>query len=326
MADVDLWFRNYPKENAIDTAHMSDAELAAWHRLRDYAWPNDCKVPADDERLARIAKMPLVQWHEVRPVVLRAGFEAVGDWFVYRKHVPELEWARRNAEAKRRAGKKGADSRWHPDGNSHATANGKRMAGASESQWQTNGPSPSPDSSSFEELSIATTNAKGSSTGNRRRASRSTEPVGFGDFYESYPRKKNRPAALHAYEAALSRGASPEMLKIAAERFAVTRRNEDPKFTPYPATWLNADAWMDPQEQHEHGSNRPTSHSKPAIGGFAAAVAARVDDRAGADVVALRDRARDLAPPAECGLQDDPGGDIEDRETDQSQRVRQGVA
>lgn len=32
---------------------------------------------------------------------------------------------------------------------------------------------------------------------------------------------------------------------MAAKRFAASRAGEDEKFTPYPATWLNGERWLD---------------------------------------------------------------------------------
>jgi hypothetical protein len=61
----------------------------------------------------------------------------------------------------------------------------------------------------------------------------------FLEFWEVYPRKVARGDALKAYLKALSRASHAEILA------GVKRYKPDPKFTKHPATWLNADCWLD---------------------------------------------------------------------------------
>lgn len=68
--------------------------------------------------------------------------------------------------------------------------------------------------------------------------------VSFPAFYQAYPKHVAKGAALKAYIRACSR-ASPEVLLAGAQRYAMSRAREDPQFTQNPATWLNADCWLD---------------------------------------------------------------------------------
>jgi hypothetical protein len=61
----------------------------------------------------------------------------------------------------------------------------------------------------------------------------------FLEFWEVYPRKVARGDAQKAYLKALSRASHAEIL-AGAKRY-----KPDPKFTKHPATWLNADCWLD---------------------------------------------------------------------------------
>jgi hypothetical protein len=81
--------------------------------------------------------------------------------------------------------------------------------------------------------------------------SRATDPYtapGFENFWEAYPRKIAKGAAAKAWPAALRRcGGDPALIIKGAEAFGAQPGRED-KFTPYPATWLNADRWLDEPE------------------------------------------------------------------------------
>lgn len=66
----------------------------------------------------------------------------------------------------------------------------------------------------------------------------------FQTFYDAYPRRESRGAALKAYRQAVKK-ADPPTILAAAQRFRTSRAGQDPKFTPLPATWLNAEKWAD---------------------------------------------------------------------------------
>lgn len=88
-----------------------------------------------------------------------------------------------------------------------------------------------------------------------------SEPDGFADFWQAYPRKVGKPRAIKAYRSALAR-ASPGKLIAGARRLAAERQGEDEKFTPHPTTWINRDGWDDPPapktEARRNGAS--TSH------------------------------------------------------------------
>lgn len=87
--------------------------------------------------------------------------------------------------------------------------------------------------------------------------------VEFEAFYAVYPRKKDPRKARAAYEAAIKRGATPEQLLAAAERYAAEREGQDPKYTKHPTTWLNADAYLDvPDVPQAVGSDQPLSGAR----------------------------------------------------------------
>lgn len=68
-------------------------------------------------------------------------------------------------------------------------------------------------------------------------------PKSFQEFWNAYPRKGSKRAALKAWMSA-SKGASVAEIVNGAHRYAADP-NRDPAFTKLPATWLNAGCWED---------------------------------------------------------------------------------
>jgi hypothetical protein len=66
----------------------------------------------------------------------------------------------------------------------------------------------------------------------------------FDAFWAAYPRKIGKGQARTAWARAVKR-ADPATIIAAANEFGIERGNQDPKFTPYPATWLNGERWTD---------------------------------------------------------------------------------
>lgn len=67
----------------------------------------------------------------------------------------------------------------------------------------------------------------------------------FGAFWLVFPKKRAREEAQKAWCAAIERGADPKRIVDAATAYARERANEDPKYTKYPATWLNKGCYDD---------------------------------------------------------------------------------
>jgi DNA-binding transcriptional ArsR family regulator len=67
----------------------------------------------------------------------------------------------------------------------------------------------------------------------------------FGAFWSNYPKKRAREEAKRAWIAAIKRGADPKHIVDAAQGYARERFGQDPKYTKYPATWLNKGCYDD---------------------------------------------------------------------------------
>lgn len=88
----------------------------------------------------------------------------------------------------------------------------------------------------------------------------------FERFYDAYPRKVGKKDAERKFDKALKDGADPEDIITAAQRYASSRRGQDPKFTKHPATWLHQGCWMDedaPMLQLVSGGYQPYTDPDP---------------------------------------------------------------
>lgn len=80
------------------------------------------------------------------------------------------------------------------------------------------------------------------------------DPDGFAEFWERYPRKVSRKAAVKAYRTAL-KDTDAQTLNNAASVYAASVRGKDQKFIPHPTTWLNQGRWDDTPETPTGGQH-----------------------------------------------------------------------
>lgn len=83
-------------------------------------------------------------------------------------------------------------------------------------------------------------------TGKSERAARVSEHgERFADFWSVYPRRIDKGHAEKAWHKLLKLDVDAQEVIDAAARFAAKVKDSDPKFIPYPATWLNGERWAD---------------------------------------------------------------------------------
>jgi hypothetical protein len=91
------------------------------------------------------------------------------------------------------------------------------------------------------------------------------------EFWPAYPRKDDKGRARKAFLAALkSKKATVADLVNGATRYATERQGEDPKYTKQPATWLNAEAWLNaaPSAGSRMPAGQVQSRSQSAMAGI----------------------------------------------------------
>lgn len=69
--------------------------------------------------------------------------------------------------------------------------------------------------------------------------------VWWEEFWTTYPRKANKPAALRAFAKALSRAPGFQAIMDGLQRHLPCEQWKDQTKIPHPATWLNGDQWND---------------------------------------------------------------------------------
>ncbi|MDN4061464.1 replication protein [Massilia sp. YIM B02769] len=67
----------------------------------------------------------------------------------------------------------------------------------------------------------------------------------FERFYEAYPRKRSRNDAVKAFTKLNPDDTLLEQILASLEQVKASGEWSDPKFIPYPASWLNAAGWLD---------------------------------------------------------------------------------
>lgn len=100
--------------------------------------------------------------------------------------------------------------------------------------------------------------------------------IGFNEFYQVYPKRVGKGAAEKAYRKAVMR-ADHSIIFAGACRHATATIGQDRQFIQHPATWLNADGWLDeiqPQTNGAHNgrTHKQSAHSKFAEGAYLAAI------------------------------------------------------
>lgn len=85
------------------------------------------------------------------------------------------------------------------------------------------------------------------SSRNTPRATRAEDPAGFAEFWEAYPRRTARKAAVKAYASALKR-TTPEVLLAGAQAYARATAGRAAEHIAHGASWLNGDRWEDAPE------------------------------------------------------------------------------
>jgi hypothetical protein len=93
------------------------------------------------------------------------------------------------------------------------------------------------------------------------------DPKDFDRFWGIYPRRESKGAARAAWEKAIKK-APVELILAGASSYRDdgSRQRAEPKFTKLPATWLNAECWLD--ERPPEGLDARASPSGPEPGYF----------------------------------------------------------
>ncbi|CAB4202795.1 Protein of unknown function DUF1376 [uncultured Caudovirales phage] len=152
MARTDSkWMPLYIADYLADTSHLNRSQHGSYLLLLMAYWRRGGPLPDDDAVLAQIAKCTPKQWENDKPIIADFFKSNSGLWS-QDKADRELSKAAANVKARSEAGVKGATGRWQ--------THGKRISEPMANVYQTDGPLPSP----------ITTSPNGDVLGARKRA------------------------------------------------------------------------------------------------------------------------------------------------------------
>jgi uncharacterized protein YdaU (DUF1376 family) len=191
-----------------DTLHLTAEEHGAYLLLLMSMWKQGGYLPDDKIRLCRIAKVHPPRWARVFESI-RPFFQFEDGRITSKRLLMELE----NARHKSRSCSEAAKAK-------HLKDKGATPADAERT----------PCHHSHSHSHKKERGAKAPKVFNENL---------FSEFWDAYPKKAAKGDARRAYLKALSRASHAEIL-AGAKRY-----KPDPNFTKNPATWLNADCWLD---------------------------------------------------------------------------------
>lgn len=93
----------------------------------------------------------------------------------------------------------------------------------------------------------------------------------FKAWYQAYPKHKGVGLARAAYKKARRNGVTADELMAGAKSYAAEQKGKDPKFTAYPASWLNQERWTDEPDHVSESASKlspwdPAYHqAKPTV-------------------------------------------------------------
>lgn len=77
-----------------------------------------------------------------------------------------------------------------------------------------------------------------------KAATEKVEDIEFNAFWQAYPMRKGRGAAVKAFERAIRKTSAATLVQKAKE-YAAKMRGKDPRYIAHPTTWLNQERWLD---------------------------------------------------------------------------------
>lgn len=225
-----------------DTGHLTGLEHGGYLNLLGAYWTAGGPLPADEDRLRRLARLTKPEWKKARPAIVE--FFNVEDGFWIQKRVQlELEKAGQIYERRKAKIQEINDLRSRPSSQSSSTVtdDGDRVR-------QPSPPLPLPlPTESVDRPEIPTTTEPStdfsSSGDDAAKVSKAVLDRDFVRFWATFPRKVAKLAARKAFEAAVKK-APVETILLGASAYA-SDPNRKPEFTAHPATWLNAGRWSD---------------------------------------------------------------------------------
>jgi uncharacterized protein YdaU (DUF1376 family) len=221
-----------------DTLHLTTEQHGAYLLLLMAMWRAGGSLPNDEQKLARIVGLSPARWRRVNDDVL-AFFDVSEGEISQKRLTAEIEKAKEKSAKRAEAGAKG--------GAAKSLKNNKpAVAIANVLPKHSSEPEPEPEREDKKK--------------DAAKAALVRTEAEFAAWYEGYPLKAARPAALKAFAKARTKADLPTLIE-GVRRY---RQNKPPdQAWAHPASWLNAERWTDePSTDHHHRRNSPGHHHR----------------------------------------------------------------
>lgn len=233
-----------------DTAHLTAAEHGAYFMLVMNYWQRGKPLPADDRKLARIARMSDAEWLDARDTLAEFFVEEDGLWS-HKRVEAELAVAEQKTTKAKKAARVSAEVR---------KANAEQMLSERSTDAELLGEVREGKEEPLPETKSTTPNVR--SIGKPMRPARDELQERFWQAYPSRGDAANPKApALEKFARAVKSGVDPEAIIAAAGRYAEIERTAGRAGTEKIAqavTWLNQRRWGD-------YADAPASKSHPPL-------------------------------------------------------------
>lgn len=217
---------------ASHTSHLTDIEDLAYRRLLDWCYLHEKPLPNDIEEIARLIRM---RSHcDAIANVLREFFKS-NDGYISERVLQEIN----HVSSKSEKAKASANARWsNKIKDLHSDANGMRTHSERNA---TQDPihitqDPIPKTHNTRLIKTPPTPQKG-------------DENGFAEFWEMYPKKVGKDAALRLWKKLALSQEIKDQIKDALkwQRVCDQWKKENGQFVPNPSTYLNQGRWQDEQ-------------------------------------------------------------------------------
>lgn len=215
------YFRMYPTDYEAKTAHLSMIEDGAYNRLLRLCWSQpDCSLPDDEEWIMRRMRARTDEEREAVRTVLTEYFSRENQRVFNKRLTEEYGHASERHKVASENGKKGG--RPANTLKNNETAESYRLA---------------------KEKQVGKLK-KANQNHNQNYNIPPISPKGFDEFWQVYPRKVAKPAAVKAYAKAVDANGADTII-AGAKRYAAAMDGKDAQYVAHPASWLNAERWAD---------------------------------------------------------------------------------
>jgi uncharacterized protein YdaU (DUF1376 family) len=216
-----------------DTLQLSTEQIGAYMLLLMAMWNGGGKLPSDEAKLARVARMSVKKWKAIADDLM-AFFDVDGDHIRHNRLTKELQKSESKSQSRASAGAAGGAAKALKDKDA-------RVANAMPTSQHL------PDTITREESSSLR------SEENARAPKPDLKTEFESHFWPLYPNKVGKPDGLRAFVKARQR-ADLETMISGLQRY-VGKTDDRPWCNP--STWLNQDRWNDQPAQVARGQPPP---------------------------------------------------------------------